>query len=222
MPSDSNDQTPLQFSRGGLIVIAVLLGVSWFGSLRTPSSGRYGDPNGLPFGSWNGPRIQRLVDQKVESEQMGLRIDPVPDFAFFFVDRTGDDLVAPNISFINRNESLLGEIQSFDPTRHSWPPNAIDFGDAVNVKVADETAVFDVGPSSDFRMQVQTIRYDDAKITWASPRKSPVWPLRVHLGKCELGGRVLLITVYELEARKPVPDYQAGPIAAIADALRPL
>lgn len=222
MPSDSNDQTPLQFSRGALIAIAVVMGVGWFGSLRTRPSGRYGDPNESPFGSWTGPHIQRIVDQKIESEEMGLKIDPVPDYAFFLVGRPNDGPGAAKISFINRNESILGEIRTFDPTRDSWPPPAIDFGDAVNVKVDAEKAVIDVGPMSDFRMQVQTILYDEATIIWASPRKSPVWPHRVHFGKCELGPHILLISVYELQAKNPVPDYQEGPIAAIAGALRPL
>lgn len=110
-------------------------------------------------------------------------------------------------------------------------PKPIDFGAAVSVKFAGKESadtpgaknvIIDVGPMSDFRMQVQTILYDNAKITWASPRKSPAWPLRIHAGKCELGPRTLLIFVYEMQAKNPIPNYQEGPIAAIAGALRPL
>lgn len=232
MSPNSNKQTPIEYSRGALVVIAVILGIGAFESLNQ----RSGDRNGFAFGSWTGPTIHRILDERVESEILGVKIEPVPGYAFFLVDKPNDGERSTNIAFINRAASILGEIRPFDPSRHNWPPKPIDFGAAVSIKFAGkepadtpgaddpgaENVIIDVGPMSDFRMQVQTILYDNAKITWASPRKSPAWPLRIHAGKCELGPRTLLIFVYEMQAKNPIPNYQEGPIAAIAGALRPL
>ena len=226
MPRESNEQTPLEVTRGMLVAIAVVMGIGWFGAKDGQQGRRPGERPGFAFGSWTGPRIRPILGQTIESAELGLQIDSVDGYVFFDVDQPDDGQAPSNISFINRSESILGEIKPFDPTNQIWPPQAIDFGQSVNIEIdgdpSADSAVIDVGPMSDFRMQVQTILYDEAKIVWASPRKSPAWPLRIHIGKCELGERTLLISVYEMDAKKPTPDYENGPIAAIAAALRPL
>jgi len=161
-----------------------------------------------------------------ESKELDLRIAAVDGFAFFRVDQADDGRGPTSISFINRSAKILGHIKPFDPAVSTWPPTAAEFPPSVNTTGGDDdspdqTAIV-IGPSSAFQLQVQTIRYDHTTVHWTSPRKSSAWPLRVHLGKCDLGTHTVLIWVYEMNAKTPIPDYQEGPIAALAGALGPL
>lgn len=226
MSSKPDQQVPLEVTRGMLVAIVVVIGISWFGGRRDRQDDGPRGRSGHAFGSWTTPDIMPILDDTAQSEWLGLRIDAVKGFAFFLVDHPEDGQGPSTVSFINRNESILGEIKAFDPSNDVWPPQANDFGQVVNfnknAEGSEEQVTIDLGPISDFRLQVQTVLYDDTRITWASPRKHPAWPLRIHIGKCELGGETLLISVYEMQARTPSPDYEDGPIAALAAALRPL
>lgn len=86
----------------------------------------------------------------------------------------------------------------------------------------DRSLTVDLLTVSRPRIQVQTIRYPHATVVWASPRKSSAWPLRVHLGKCQMGRQTLLLSLYELNATRPEIDYSGGIAAEVATALHPL
>lgn len=234
MSSDSKQQVPLEVTRGMLIAMVVVLGIGWFGGRSDRENGRGGRP-GHAFGAWDTPQIASVTEPTARSVSIGLEIDAVPGFAFFLVDRPDDGLGPSTVSFINRKDLILGEIKAFDPAADTWPPSSDDFGQVVNLQTgpietgpeqsgeqSDEQPSLRLGPPSDFRLQVQTILYGDTEIVWASPRKSPAWPLRIHRGKCELGSKTLLISVFEMQAQSADPDYTLGPIAVLAAALRPL
>ncbi|QEF96112.1 hypothetical protein Mal15_01380 [Stieleria maiorica] len=227
MSQKSDQPIPLEVTRGMAVLMGVVMAVAWFGAIGDPPEGRFGRRGGHAFGSWTTPDIVPILEQTVESSELGLRINPVDGYVFFRINQPGDaGRAASAISFINRNASILGQIRSFTPGVTDWPPTADDFPPSVQLEMGDEDAtepaVLRVGASDDFQLQVQTMRYGQATIHWASPRKSSAWPLRVHLGKCAVGHRTLLVSVYEMDAQTPPPDYQQGPIAALAQALGPL
>ncbi len=226
MSAQRNQQIPLEVTRGMLVVMVVVMGVAWFGATGDRPSGRDGQRRGDAFGSWTTPDIMPIQGKTVESPELGLRIDTAEGFLFFLLDHPDDGQGPSTISFINRNASILGQIRTFYPTVSTWPPTAADFPPSVQLDLGDEDAtqpaVLRVGASDDFQLQVQTILYKNATIDWTSPRKSSAWPLRVHIGKCALGQRTLLVSVYEMDARTPSPDYQQGPIGVLAGALCPL
>lgn len=226
MLPESDHQIPLQVTRGMLVTIAVVMGISWFGA-RGDIDGEFGsDPPGHAFGSWTIPDIRPLTGPSTRIEELGIRIDSADGFAFFALDREDEGHGSAAITFVHRKASILGEIKAFDPDVTAWPPEPIEFGPSINIQLAEndttDEPVIEIGPSSDFQIQVQTILYRDATITWASPRKCPTWPLRIHIGRCELGDRTLRISIYEMDAKTPKPSYEAGPIADLAAALAPL
>ncbi|MCA9140302.1 MAG: hypothetical protein KDB00_26205 [Planctomycetales bacterium] len=229
MSSDSKQQVPLEVSRGMLIAMLVVIGIGWLGGHGTHTSdgGRPGDS----LAAWDIPDIVPILEPTARSESLGLEVDAVSGFAFFHVDRLKDSRGLSSISFVNRAQMIIGEIKSFDPLTDTWPPVADDFGQVVGVRGRDDLVVakpsddhpsINMGPLSDHRLQVQTILYGETEIIWASPRKSPAWPLRIHLGKCKLGPRTYIIAVYEMQAQSPNPDYTQGPIADLAAALHSL
>ncbi|PAY17476.1 hypothetical protein CKO51_21410 [Rhodopirellula sp. SM50] len=226
MASQRDQQIPLEATRGMLVVMVVVMGVAWFGATGGRPGGRDGQRQSDAFGSWTTPDIMPIHDKTVESQELGLRIEAAEGFLFFLLDHPDDGQGPSTISFINRKASILGQIKTFDPAASTWPPTAADFPPSVHLDLGDEDAtepaVLRVGASDDFQLQVQTILYDNATIDWASPRKSSAWPLRVHIGKCALGQRTLLVSVYEMDAQTPSPEYQQGPIAVLAGALGPL
>ncbi|QDV47918.1 hypothetical protein Enr13x_78300 [Stieleria neptunia] len=226
MSSQREQQIPLEITRGMLVVMVVVMGIAWFGASGDRPSGRDVRWRGDGFGAWTTPDILPIQGKPVESQALGLRIGAAEGFLFFLLDHPGDGQGPSTISFINRNASILGQIKTFDPSASTWPPTAADFPPSVHLDMGDEDAtepaVLRVGASDDFQLQVQTILYQNATIDWASPRKSSAWPLRVHIGKCALGHRTLLVSVYEMDAQTPSPDYQQGPIAVLAGALAPL
>ena len=220
--SEPDQQISLQFSRGVLVFAAVVLTVAWFGA----GGKRMRDQAGHAFGFWEKPDIVPILEDTARSETLGIRVDAVEGYSFFFVDHPGDGVGPATISMINRKDAILGAIKAYDPLSDQWPPQADDFGYSVSIKEMAGSSPGEpelgVGPPDDFQLQVQTILYGETKVTWASPRKSPAWPLRMHLGKCEIGDRTVLLSIYEVHAKSPEPDYEQGPIAEIASALSPL
>ncbi|WP_253160925.1 hypothetical protein [Stieleria tagensis] len=211
-----------------MIAIAVIMGASWFGSHSHRGLTRHTDAPGHAFGSWTSPQIDRLAKQRLELPTIGMKLEPAQGYDYFSVRMPQASEADAIVAFINRNDRIVGRIQAFDPEKQNWPPQPSDFGDSIQIKSpagespADaDSAMIDFGPSSDFRIQVQTILYDAVTITWASPRKSPAWPQRMHVGKCLCGERELLIQLYEIGARTDQPDYQSGPIAALANSIHP-
>ncbi|KAA5542185.1 hypothetical protein FYK55_15380 [Roseiconus nitratireducens] len=219
MTSDTPSQQPLVVSRIALIVCAIVLVISWIGSHSNRPSSR--QMEGYAFGTWGRPPIQPLTRDSVESVKMGLKVLPIEGFQFF-KSPSGPDPGNVTLGFVNRGEQLLGEIRRFDPERDAWPPRPDEFGQSLQLASESEPDA-DNGflMRSDSRIQVQTILYDDAVVTWASPKKSMAWPLRVHIGRCELADQLLRITLYEVNSGTPVPVYDEGPIATLGNALRP-
>lgn len=221
MPAQPDQQIPLEVSRGALVAMMVVLTVAWFGDGKSSR-----DDGGFAFGAQTRPEIVPIRDQIIQRPELGVAIHSIENFDFFRVDLSGARQVDPAVSFINRKQKIVGTITAFDPNQDDWPPQAVDFGHTVNFKhnldhpIAPST--FRVGPQDDFRLQVQAMLYGETQITWASPRKSPAWPLRIHIGKCQVGSRTLKISIYELHAVTPEPDYENGPIADFAAAICPV
>ncbi len=187
------------------------------------------------------PKVVPIDSKEIISQPLGVRIEPAEGFAYFVLDEANEAVPIEDqksISFLNLSKKLLGKLEPFDPEVQPWPPRAKDFGDTVRLASealaeewierqasssdsVDETTLL-IGPSTDFRLQVQTMLYGESRITWASPRKSPAWPLRVHLGKCRVGDRDLLVRLYELDAQTPEPVYDGGAIEALGQSLHKL
>ena len=216
-------QIPLEIPPGVLAAIMVVMGICWFDAALDRRENR---PPGHAFGAWTLPEIRSPMHDQARSSELGLQLKPAAGFAYFLVDRPDDGKGPTTLSFINRKALLVGEITLFDSAVDPWPPESIAFGPAVNLDAfgddAAETPGLDLGPLGKLQLQVQAVLYDNVAITWAAPRKCPSWPLRVHIGKCELGPRTYRITVYELDAKTATPDYQDGPIGDLARVIAPL
>ena len=225
MSSDSDPQAILEPTRGMLAVMAVVLAVTAIGSW-TKLSGDRGRGEGRAFGTWEKPKVFAVDEGPARSDVLGVGLRPIEGFAFYLVDYPNDDRGPASISLINRGQAILCEITRFDDLDTPWPPEPSDYGLTVSLRrgvgAEGEQTGLGVGPLPDFRLQVQSMLYDQTRVIWASPRKSPTWPLRLHLGKCDLGDRTVLIKVYEMQAQTAEPDYASGPIAEIASALFPL
>jgi hypothetical protein len=244
MNGEPQQQITLQPTRGMVIAIAIILGIGLLGEQREAERMVDGDRAGLAFGTWTGPDIDPLSGNPIRCPELGIAIDPLDGYRFYRVDRPDDGREAPLISFINRGALLVGRIRTFDPRTDSWPPAADQFGhppvddggptqstaprrsqtqgSTAETEAGDQAVSIGLLTAGRPRIQVQTIRYSKATVVWASPRKSPAWPLRVHLGKCQLGERMLLLSLYELNAKRPEIDYSDGLPAEVVSALHPL
>ncbi|MEL7338129.1 MAG: hypothetical protein AAFN70_18190, partial [Planctomycetota bacterium] len=165
------------------------------------------------------------VGSKIEMSELGIQLDQVEGFLYFNVN-AAEETTPSQITFFSREQSLLGRIQSFDPRQDLWPPTVKSFVDATVIDLGSEgveaQSPFQKESEDELRLQVQEKIYENSRITWASPRTMTHSTNRVHLGKCDVGDRAVLICVYEWDSASPEPDYASGPLAVIADSIHPL
>lgn len=231
MSSENHQQTPLELTRGMIIAIAVILGIGLLSQHEDDRAFQSGASDGFAFGSWTAPNIAAINQGPFDCPELGISIDDLDRFTFYRLNRPDERNDPPVISFINRSQLLVGRIEIFDSRTDSWPPDPDQFGhppadQAPTVEAANENTddVLPVAMQSPGRpqIQVQTIRYPDSTFVWASLRKSPAWPLRVHIAQCQVGERTLRVSCYELNAKSHEIDYLQGPMSQIANALHPL
>lgn len=188
---------------------------------------------GFAFGGWMLPEVVPLVEEITEAPLLDLQIEAPEEFRFFRV-RSGGRPDSEAIAFIHRESALIGSIRPFDPESETWPPDRSMFGSMPSLTFADlgftdeENGIFDLPmeelfPGDSLRLRVQSILYPGYRCLWVTPRNSPQWPLRIHIGRLESEDHpTLILRMFEFEATGSDPNYETGPIAELAESLRPL
>ncbi|MCC9600838.1 hypothetical protein LOC67_09695 [Stieleria sp. JC731] len=241
MNSPSNERERLELTRANVFAIAVILAIGWLGF---NGADRSRDPNGeISLDSLLVPDVLQLEQSEIQCDPLGITIETPAGFSFYAVNQKPSQLTA--VSFINRQAKLIGSVDEFDPDVDQWPPKADLFQpwkseeiqkngivDTVDQSIPsdqqDSIERLGVPPNSlafdtlsDSRLQVCSVLYENVQIEWISPMKSPSWPFRVHQGRCDVAGKSILISIFELDSKSPTPVYDEGPIAAFANAIRP-
>ena len=233
MTGQHREQAPLRPSRPMAVVMVVILAMSaandqsFFGS----SARRHEEPE---YASWQLPEISQADPAEWLSRETGLDFKPIDPFRARLVsyDRPGQRTFA--IGLTNPAQSMVAQIAPAVDDQQDWPPAMDQFGDTVFLSDIEQHAQSDIqlgdiqlgdiqlsdGPIQDPRMLTEKVDYGHARVTWMTPRKSAAWPARMHLGRCVIGDTTLRITVHQLRAESPQPDYHSPPFRDLVRSLQ--
>jgi hypothetical protein len=237
MNPDSQEPTPLVPSRGALIVMAVLMAIALWGAHFNRPRGSVSRQPGFAFGGWNRPQITRVDPLMSAALDFSWALDPPLDRSVYRVLRQDQWGPTQSMVLIDHASKRLISIERFDSNRHQWPPTPGTLREPFSSNAqlfeldADESKDDGIDRlpravrwmlAGEEAVVIETIEYPAKTIQWARLRRSPVWPMRTHLGRCQLESVTLRIAVTELAAQSAEPNYRDGPLGSIVAGVRSL
>lgn len=217
--------------------MVVLMGIAFWSAHFNRPTGSISRQPGYAFGVWDRPQVDRVEPLMSVELDFTWTLDPQVHYSLYRVIRRDEFGHAQSMVLIDHRSDMLVTIERFDPDRHTWPPteesllepfplNSEIFDSAlgeINENEPDGLPLFVrwmfAGTEQVF---VKNVRYPSKTIQWARLRKSPLWPIRTHLGRCELDSVTLVIRVTEMAAPSTKPDYQGGSLGRIVGGIRSL
>lgn len=229
----------IQFSTPQIAGLALLLGLMIWGQLvREPDDGFPADPKAdssyLQSLSPLNLTVQSVDAQHPVWQQLKLTCPADTGFRFFVTSPANE----PNsenaktwndIRFVHSERMIVGKVALIGTGNQgavlAWPPS---FEQLLRAHHLDPTAFYQTEHRNiDDSLRFSQVDYPTVQVQWVCPRTSPSWPMRLSQGQArspysENDQQTWQFQVYELQAKRPIPTYDSGPIGDLILGLFPV
>lgn len=227
----------VELTPGMWVAAFVVLGIGALDAVSTSTNETQSVRQRSLFGLKTKPVFHRVNDRVSIGPSLTIELASTPSIRVYQLDpQPADSLISPTsigqplyrACFVDASRNATGELTVIETTQLRWPPDRHSFSDArvflssvnhVLPQPAEEFGFKRDVPAWDRRLTKTIADYSNCRIEWLCPVQAAVWPFRAHWGKCELGSRVVLISVVELSADSTPTDYSVPPFSVLADGI---